>query len=446
MSVSSQFASSDCVTLPSLLGRSDRLVVERPHPPSEPIHTCERGSAWGRMGTTFNGADRPSNEFASKWGRLFTDNVLNVSSLYLIYATISLCLSGVFSLNIFPLPPCSPYLTLFILLIGLYNILNISCGWITHRTSFPFENIVSNLHTIDRRRMGMFRNVDNNVARVSIRVNGSLVDVVLVGKKEYTGNGRYVIFSNSNIFGAQSYEDRASEQYLALARELQATALFFNYPATGRSEGWFPNREAICASHVAVHDLLQDESLNPTPEGREKVIFDIGYAIGGTVQGVAMPAMRGGAARRIFVKINAFSSYSEYVQAPILPWVIQGMIRLLNWDYAPLCRSENLEDREVVIHTGDDLLNWREGEEVRQMESVNELATDNYVVPAWASYAYASFRSREAHNNNRGFFLIRENQYYHTWSDNAIHQLARIIDPALSVGSTGGNESDPQHP
>jgi len=438
MGASPPLVRSDRVTLPFLFARSNRVDMGRPHPPSDPIHTYERGSAWGRMSTTFNGADRPSSEFASKWGRLFTDNVLNVSALYLIYAAISFCLSRAFSLNILPLLPFSPYLTLFILLIGLGNILNILCGWRAHLASCPFAcpaYCVRNFRYLDAHRVERFCNVGGNAARVSIRVNGLLVDVVLAGNREHTGNGRYAIFSNSNTFGALLYEDRASEHYLALARELQATALFFNYPATGRSEGWLPNREAICASHVAVHDLLQ--SLDPDTEEREKVIFDISYSTGGLVQGVVMPAVRRGAARRVFVKIDAYSSFLEYAKVHDAPGIIQRMIRLLNWNYAPLLRPENLEDREVVIHTGDSRLEWEEGEEIRPMESVNELIADN---DAWASYAYASFPSSRPHNNNREFFLTRRS-YNRIWSDNAIHQLARIIDPALFSSSTDGNGS-----
>ncbi|MEM8728231.1 MAG: hypothetical protein AAGE99_06015, partial [Chlamydiota bacterium] len=61
-----------------------------------------------------------------------------------------------------------------------------------------------------------------------------------------------------------------------MANSLESDILFYNYPGTGGSSGWFPNRDAMVASHQAMHELLEKIGT--------KKIFDFGWSIGGGVK------------------------------------------------------------------------------------------------------------------------------------------------------------------
>lgn len=402
------------------------------HPSPNPALTYERGSVLGRMGTTFNGGNSSSSEFACKCGRLVTNNALNASSLYLIYNIISLCLVAL-SLSPLPLSSLSLYSAL-LALPGLYNFLNIACGWMVHIASIPSFHLLMP-GNLEYNRSAKFIDDRKNIAkRMSVRVNGSLVDVVVAGKKEHEGTGRYILFAMGN---AMLYENVGGYDYfLTLAGNLQALALFYNYPGVGRSEGWFADREATCAAHVAMHRLLRNESHFPTTQGTKKVIVDFGWSIGGGVQESARPVVEQEHPEQcvVFVKLNTFSSLYKCARGLHLFSWLAWLVPILNWEYPPSAnrKERSAQNREVVIQRGDSALH-QNGSAFVPMSNLGELRDDG-VIKKEASFAYTFFPHRET--NEIKFFLTKYDHCICAQSQKDFENIAGIINDSINEINT----------
>jgi len=425
--------SSGSLSLGSFFDGLPAHPMDECSPSSKPVVTYERGSMLGCMGTTFNWADCSSNEIASVCGRLIVNKTFDAFSLYLIYVFIvpifSFCLR-VLTIGMIRLPQLflPAYLMWLILPIGLYNIIRIVCGWVVHPAALPGFVHLLQLDLEDLRRAAFVHDKENVARRMSVRVNGSLVDVVVAGKKEYAENGRYIIFSVGN---GMVYETHAQEM-LELANELQALALFYNYPSVGRSEGILADREATCATLVAMHKLIR--TYFPTPERREKVIFDVSFSIGGGVQEGARPAIRREfPGKCVFVKIRTFSSLYECAKdhLPRLAW----LVLFLNWEYPPSTRprKRRLSNRDIVIQSGR--VNAQQKEDYMRMESLQDLRTSvaqetDTVIAAGASFAHAFFPEKDS-NNIQFFVAPCAHMGFQSGFLGDVKRLAAIIDASL---------------
>jgi len=320
-------------------------------------------------------------ESGNKWVRLSKDVVFHGSSLILVYTIATFCLKKI-SKN-YLAPPAFPKIVVWITIpLTLYNIAYIIAGWGVHPPSFPSPVSAS----LDTSREAFF-STERVVKRVSIQANGRLIDTMIFAKKDTLENHRrWIIFSNGNCgryeyrsgkrYGAMD-EQHKNHEYFDLADKLHANIIFYNYPSTGRSSGWFPNHNAVLASHRAMHSLVKQL-------GAAEVV-DFGLSLGGGIQGESLkdfPFEEN--IKYVFVKRMTFATLSELVKTMFHPIGLIGgfALPLLNWDYSGAQSSRTLPHPEIIIQHGESYGVY----DINNLPLSDQVGHDG-LIPASQSYA-----------------------------------------------------------
>lgn len=114
--------------------------------------------------------------------------------------------------------------------------------------------------------------------RLSLQVNGQLVDCLIVGLSDQLDNGRWILNSLPNLWCFEEAITFPSQ--IERIKKLGANIIYFNYPGVGCSEGK-PHQSAMIATYHAVLEYLENRI-----GAREILMW--GTSIGGGVQGAAL--------------------------------------------------------------------------------------------------------------------------------------------------------------
>lgn len=181
--------------------------------------------------------------------------------------------------------------------------------------------------------------------RISISVNGTLVDAMIVGKPNTLDNGRWTLFSNGN---GEFYEDKPihSREFKQIITELNSNAILFNYPGVGASTG-IPTRKALANAYRAMLNFLEDKEKGIGA----KEIIGYGHSIGGGVQadGLASHKLQKDV-KYVFVKSRTFYNLSSVASSLIHP-IFGLLVKALGWNQSPGACAKDLKAPEIIIQS-----------------------------------------------------------------------------------------------
>lgn len=190
---------------------------------------------------------------------------------------------------------------------------------------------------------------DNSLVakRISVCVNGKLVDAMIIGKKENINNKKWTLISNPNAVDMKFVAGSRWTHITGLIDTHQTNVLFYDYQGTGSSEG-VATRDEIVSAHEAMLQFFEDEEKGIGA----KEILQIGISIGGGVQGHAMKThkLKEGV-KYVLVKDDSFSKISK-VRSPILG----GLIKFLGWELSSMTAAKKMEEQgvpEIILQTGN---------------------------------------------------------------------------------------------
>ncbi len=181
--------------------------------------------------------------------------------------------------------------------------------------------------------------------RISISVDGRLIDAMIFGKRENLENKRWTLVSNGNSMSIEVGLTKGYEELLRQVNELGTNILLYNYQGVGGSEGW-STRDGIINAHKACVRFLEDETEGV---GAEELI-QWGISIGGGVQGLAMashPPKKG--IKHVLLKNQTFSEISK-----VPGHFLGGIIKMFGWEIGTNASSEMMEEKgipEIILQT-----------------------------------------------------------------------------------------------
>ncbi len=195
--------------------------------------------------------------------------------------------------------------------------------------------------------------------RISIEVDGMLIDCLIVGKHHTLQNGRWMIASLGN---GESYETRWTHSWderqplRDLLRAADCNAISFNCPGVVGSSG-IPNKETITKASRAILKFVEEEI-------QAKEIVWYGFSIGGAIQAAALANHQPKeGVSYCWIKDRTFSSLaaagegvSQNLLGTSLPArlaskVVKQGIKLLGWNLDSATSSKNLHSHEIIIQT-----------------------------------------------------------------------------------------------
>ena len=177
--------------------------------------------------------------------------------------------------------------------------------------------------------------------RLSIKVDGYIIDAAIIGRESTFGNGRWVLESNGN---GEFYEDKLNNHsFKQILSKLEGNAIVFNYPGVGSSSG-MPDRKAMEKAYRAMLTFLEDKEKGIGA----KEIIGHGHSIGGGVQGEALQhhKMKDGT-KYVYVKSRTFSNLSKVPNHKVLSFAT----KLFGWDISSVESSKKLKAPEIIIQT-----------------------------------------------------------------------------------------------
>jgi hypothetical protein len=175
--------------------------------------------------------------------------------------------------------------------------------------------------------------------RKTIRVNGTNIDVMLMGKRSTLQNRRWVLVSGGNgeFFETMLTERHGLQQFIS---NINGNAILFNYPGVGASGG-LPHKQGMINTMKAILDCLEDEKGIGAKE-----IIPYGYSfIGAGVQAEALnkhPVKKG--ISYLAIKDRASSSISAATP-------LRLFMKLFGWDFATANCSKRLHIPEIILQT-----------------------------------------------------------------------------------------------
>ena len=185
--------------------------------------------------------------------------------------------------------------------------------------------------------------------RISVEVDGNLVDAMLVVRDSTAKNGKWILRSNAQ---RDFYEIHKTHTTFPkkLALSLDSNVLLFNYPGIGASQGSF-TQEAIAKTYQVMLRFLED---NKKGIGASTII-GAGHCLGANVQGEALkdhelqPNIN-----YIFVKDRCASKFSKVTSGLNMSW-IEKLLELCGWNMDTLSSSKQLLNaHEILLHTAKD--------------------------------------------------------------------------------------------
>lgn len=263
------------------------------------------------------------------------------------------------------------------------------------------------------------------IKRVSIEVNGSLIDAVIIGNaKSLETNKRWILHSNGN---GGLYEDYLTNNiYLEHKLEaLGANCLLFNYPGAGASQG-YATRPELRDAYRGMLKFLEDKN----GLGASEIIAH-GHSLGGGIQGEALNDHQlQNDIKYVFIKDRTFSDLSSVVSS-LAGKVLAFLAKIFYWNMSSVDSSKKLKRPEIIIQADEGCQNqsgiWQQpGYDVMSQPSQ---VKDESIIKAQASLAKkvmecALDKSKKIFINARGYGHSEP----HNWLDLKPH-----VDKALAM-------------
>lgn len=196
--------------------------------------------------------------------------------------------------------------------------------------------------------------------RISIEVDGQLIDCLITGKQSTLPNGKWMIASTGN---GESYETRWGRSYFMdeqplrnLLAEIDCNAISFNYPGVMGSSGT-PNKETITKASRAVLKFVEEEI-------QAKKIVWYGYSIGGAVQAAALNNHKPKeGVKYCFIKDRTFNNLADAADgvaqnlldalplSRLMAKLVKLGVKILGWNLDSVSSSKALQEHEIIIQT-----------------------------------------------------------------------------------------------
>ena len=226
----------------------------------------------------------------------------------------------------------------------IYRLAQIFVGIPIHPAYVPFFNSLISL--ISRASLEEHRTKNLPVGYLPMRFSAESstrhqIDGMFLKRDGVDLSGRCLLISHGN---GMLYEHIMEDQgILDLANKLNAHILFYNYAGTGRSSGWFPNRDAMVASHEVMHSILQQIGTSQ--------IFDFGWSIGGGVKWrdhFESPKKE----NTTIIDYQTFRSTSGFAKEP-LGRVGEIIVKFLQWEYNSEEVSKKFQGQHIIVQDGN---------------------------------------------------------------------------------------------
>jgi hypothetical protein len=253
--------------------------------------------------------------------------------------------------------------------------------------------------------------------RITVAVDGSHIDAMIVGTASTLNNGRWTLTSNGN---SEFYEDKLScrPDFKRFLSAVKSNAIVFNYPGVGASPG-LPNRQAMAKAYRAMLNLLED----PNNGVGAQEIIGYGHSIGGGVQGDALQShdLKPNV-KYVFVKSRTFANLSTATESIFKSKSLGFLVQMLGWNIDPVKSSKTLQAPEIIMQTA-------------RVSGYQELVDssriiDDGVIPARTSLATALLEDNQCPKQNKVFIGMQE-QHNQALTDPSF--LANKIDTLLQL-------------
>lgn len=196
------------------------------------------------------------------------------------------------------------------------------------------------------------------IKRLSIEVDGHVIDAVIVGKESTLENGRWLLKSGGN---GECYEQNLEGYELKnILNEFNTNAILFNYPGVG-ANGGLPSRNAMIKAYRAMLTFLEDQKKGIGA----KEIIGYGHSIGGGVQAEALNHHRlKKDIKYVFVKDRTFSKLSA------VPDCFLGFLSIITgWNMNCINSSLRLKAPEIIIQAKNDSIIKEKASLMKALES-----------------------------------------------------------------------------
>jgi len=230
--------------------------------------------------------------------------------------------------------------------------------------------------------------------RISVEVDGYIIDAVVMGKEATLGNGRWMAAGFGN---GEFYEHRLWRHDIKqVLTKIEGNAIYFNYPGVSASSS-LPSRSAMAKAYAAMLAFLEDKEKGI---GAREII-GFGHSIGGAAQSEAlnMHELKEGI-KYTFVKSRTFSDLGSTAGAMTcrpLGW----LVRLLNWNMSCTKSSKALKAPEIIMQTA----NVDKYEELKDSSKI----VDDGLLPAEITLAKVLLDDPDCPKDNKIFIGVPEN-------------------------------------
>jgi len=254
--------------------------------------------------------------------------------------------------------------------------------------------------------------------RISLKVNGYVIDGMITGKINTLGNGRWILKSRGNTGMYESEFDYNSDAQ-NLASKTGSNIIHFNYPSVLASSG-LPNRLAMGQAYRAVLQFLEDD-VNGVGA---KEIIGYGYSIGGSVQaeGIKTHQFKDDI-KYVFVKSHTFSSIRK-----VCSKFVGFGCNFMGWNFSCVESSKLLKKTEIIIQTLQDT-----PEDNKYFESKAEYIHDN-VIPVEGTLA-GKLESMEELQGEKHFMRVNK-VHDEPLSNDEINALSEKVLSLLEENNT----------
>lgn len=181
--------------------------------------------------------------------------------------------------------------------------------------------------------------------RIAVEVDGYTIDAVIVGKEKTFDNGRWILRAGGN---GEFYEKGICPENssgLHLAEELEANAIFFNYPGVGASSGC-PSRSAMVKAHEVMLKFLEDKEKGI---GATQIV-SFGYSMGGGAQNDVLNTHElKEDIKYVFVKDRTFSTVAAIFEDMLK--FLGFLPKIFGWNVGSEESSKIMKAPEIILQT-----------------------------------------------------------------------------------------------
>lgn len=231
--------------------------------------------------------------------------------------------------------------------------------------------------------------------RITVAVDGSKIDAMILGKPSTLDNGRWLLASNGN---AECYENKLSceNEFHQILTECNANSIVFNYPGVGASSG-FPNRQAMAKAYRAMLGFLENRENGIGA----KEIIGYGFSLGGGVQGDALKTHQlENDIKYVFVKSRTFSNLSAIVSV-LIGKMFGIAVKIFGWNIDSIESSKKLQAHEIIMQTANI------EEDYQELHDSSKIIHDG-VIPAEVSLARALLDDDMCSKEHKTFIGMKE--------------------------------------